>query len=291
MLQLVNLIAVPLWAGQVVSGASISAVTILKDLLELVLIPLSIGLLVRWRYPDHATSWQPGLVKAANLALGLALVAGIPVNWSTIVSLFGSLVLLASLTVVLVSLAAGYFTGGKNAAARASTGLVSGVRFSSLGLIIIGTQLHGNPSYLGPAIVFALVDTIVPIFVAVEMGRRVRTSASGSKPAASHTAPTGSSRTWGADWRYPRAARLRRCPACLANSSAISRPAWLTGYGRLSRPRRSERTPRALPEATHALLALASLTASAVLVLTSLAASAVSFATTEALVTGSKASI
>jgi len=184
-LQLVNLIAVPLWAGQVVSGASISAVTILKDLLELVLIPLSIGLLVRWRYPDHATSWQPGLVKAANLALGLALVAGIPVNWSTIVSLFGSLVLLASLTVVLVSLAAGYFTGGKNAAARASTGLVSGVRFSSLGLIIIGTQLHGNPSYLGPAIVFALVDTIVPIFVAVEMGRRVRTSASGSKPAAS----------------------------------------------------------------------------------------------------------
>jgi len=71
-LQLLNLVAVPLWAGQVVSGASISAVTILKDLLELVLIPLAIGLAVRWRYPDHATSWQPDLVKVANLALGLS---------------------------------------------------------------------------------------------------------------------------------------------------------------------------------------------------------------------------
>ena len=160
-LQLLNLIAVPLWAGQVVSGASISAVTILKDLLLLVLIPLAIGLAVRWRYPDHAKGWQPELVKVANLALGLALIAGIAVNWSTIVSLLGSRVLLASLVVVIVSLAAGYFVGGRDAPARASTGLVTGVRFTALGLIIIGTQLHANRDYLGPAIVFALVELIL----------------------------------------------------------------------------------------------------------------------------------
>lgn len=127
-LRLLNLVAVPLWAGHVVSGASISAAIILKDLLLLlVLLPLAIGLAVRWRYADHAKRWQPDLVKIANLALGLALIAGIAVNWSTIVSLFGSLVLLASLIVVIVSLAAGYFIGGKNAPARAATGLVTGV--------------------------------------------------------------------------------------------------------------------------------------------------------------------
>ena len=184
-LQLLNLVAVPLWAGQVVSGASISAVTILKDLLLLVLIPLAIGLAVRWRYADHAKGWQPELVKIANLALGLALIAGIAVNWSTIVSLFGSRVLLASLVVVLVSLTAGYFVGGRNAPARASTGLVTGVRFTALGLIIIGTQLHANPDYLGPAIVFALIDMIVAMIVALEMGRRTRASAPGKRPAAS----------------------------------------------------------------------------------------------------------
>jgi hypothetical protein len=41
-LQLANLVAVPLWAGQVVSGASISASPILGNLLLLVLIPLAI---------------------------------------------------------------------------------------------------------------------------------------------------------------------------------------------------------------------------------------------------------
>jgi hypothetical protein len=45
-------------------------------------------------------------------------------------------------------------------------------RFASLGLIIIGAQLHGNPVYLGPALTFALVDFILPIALAVEIGHR-----------------------------------------------------------------------------------------------------------------------
>ncbi len=171
-LQLVNLAAVPLWAGQVVSGASISAATILKNLLALVLLPLVVGLVVRSRYAENAARWRPELVKIANLALGLALIAGLAVNWSTIVSLFGSLMLLASLAIAVLALVLGLLVGGRDPGVRTTTGLVSGLRFSSLGLIIIGTQLNGNPDYLGPAIVFALVDMVVCMFVAVEIGRK-----------------------------------------------------------------------------------------------------------------------
>ena len=171
-LQLVNLAAVPLWAGQVVSGASISAATILKNLLALVLLPLVVGLVVRSRYAENAARWRPELVKIANLALGLALIAGLAVNWSTIVSLFGSLMLLASLVIAVLALVLGLLVGGSDPGVRTTTGLVSGLRFSSLGLIIIGTQLNGNPDYLGPAIVFALVDMVVCMFVAVEIGRK-----------------------------------------------------------------------------------------------------------------------
>ena len=171
-LQLVNLAAVPLWAGQVVSGASISAATILKNLLALVLLPLVVGLVVRSRYAENAAKWRPELVKIANLALGLALIAGLAVNWSTIVSLFGSLMLLASLVIAVLALVLGLLVGGSDPGVRTTTGLVSGLRFSSLGLIIIGTQLNGNPDYLGPAIVFALVDMVVCMFIAVEIGRK-----------------------------------------------------------------------------------------------------------------------
>jgi hypothetical protein len=45
-------------------------------------------------------------------------------------------------------------------------------RFGSLGLIIIGSQLGGDPTYLAPAITFALVDFILPLALAVEIGHR-----------------------------------------------------------------------------------------------------------------------
>jgi predicted Na+-dependent transporter len=171
-LQLANLVAVPLWAGQVVSGASISASSILGNLLLLVLIPLAIGLLVRARYAAHAAKWQVELAKVSNLALVLALVAGISVNWQAIVSLFGSWVLLASALTAIVSVVLGGLVGYASAETRTTTGLVSGLRFGALGLIIIGTQLHGNADYLGPAIVFSLVDLILVLFLSVEIGRR-----------------------------------------------------------------------------------------------------------------------
>jgi predicted Na+-dependent transporter len=177
-LQLVNIVAVPLWAGQVVTGASISAWDIVKSLLALVLLPLVIGLGVRGRYPDHAKIWRPELVRAANLALVVALATGIAANWSTIVSMFGSWVIVTALAIVVVAGALGVLPGlllgGRSAEIRATTGLVSVFRFASLGLIIIGSQLHGDSAYLGPAITFALVDFVLPLALAVEIGHRAK---------------------------------------------------------------------------------------------------------------------
>jgi BASS family bile acid:Na+ symporter len=150
-LQLANLVAVPLWAGQVVSGASISAGSILGNLLLLVLIPLALGLVARARYAAHAATWQAELARVSNLALAIALIAGIAVNWQAIVSLFGSWVLLASALTAIVSVVLGGLVGHGDTETRTTTGLVSGLRFGSLGLIIIGTQLNGNADYLGPS--------------------------------------------------------------------------------------------------------------------------------------------
>ena len=49
------------------------------------------------------------------------------------------------------------------------------MRFGSLGLIIIGTQLNGSASYLGPALVFVLLDFVLPLILAIEIGRKART--------------------------------------------------------------------------------------------------------------------
>jgi len=194
-LQLVNIIAVPLWAGQVVTGASISAWDIVKSLLLLVLLPLAAGLVIRARYADHAKNWQPELVKAANLALVVALATGISANWSTIVSMFGSWVIVTAVIIIIVAgvlgLLPGLLLGGKSAEVRTTTGLVSVFRFASLGLIIIGAQLHGNPTYLGPAITFALVVFILPLALAVEIGHRAGTPEPAPEPAPAHSLSAG----------------------------------------------------------------------------------------------------
>ena len=171
-LQLVNIVAVPIWAGQVVSGASLSTWDIVKSLLLLVLIPLVVGLFAKARYTDHAAEWSAGLVKIANPALVIALAAGITVNWDAIVDLLGSWVLAASMITIAVALGLGALVGGKGAPTRTTTSLVTAMRFGSLGLIIIGTQLDGNPDYLGPAIVFTMLDFVVPFVLAIELGRK-----------------------------------------------------------------------------------------------------------------------
>jgi BASS family bile acid:Na+ symporter len=188
-LQLVNLVAVPLWAGAVVSGASISAGSILGDLALLVLAPLAIGLVVGARYTDQAKNWPAELGKISNLALAIALVAGISVNWHAIVSLFGSWVLLASVLTAIVGVGLGALVGSSDAETATTTGLVSGLRFGSLGLIIIGTQLNGNSAYLGPAIVFSLIDLIVVLFLAVEIGHH--TGLAKAPPPAQSPRPLG----------------------------------------------------------------------------------------------------
>ena len=175
-LQLANIIAVPLWAGLVVTGASISAWDIVKSLLALVLLPLVVGLMVRSRYAEHAVTWRQDLVKAANLALVIALTTGIAANWTAIVSMFGSWVIVTAIVIVIVAgglgLLLGQLMGGHNAEVRTTTGLVSIFRFGSLGLIIIGSQLGGDPTYLAPALTFALADFILPLALAVEIGHR-----------------------------------------------------------------------------------------------------------------------
>jgi predicted Na+-dependent transporter len=173
-LQLVNIVTVPLWAGQVVTGTSISTRDIVKSLLALVILPLAVGLIIRIRYTEHANDWQSSLVKIANLALVTALATGITGNWSTIKTMFGSWVIVTAIIIIVVTGALGALSGllgGKrDTEVITTTGLVSIFRFGSLGLIIIGSQLGGAAVYIGPAITFALVDFILPLALAVEIG-------------------------------------------------------------------------------------------------------------------------
>ena len=170
-LMLVNLVAAPIWAKAVVTGATVSAATIIKDLLLLVLVPLAVGLFWRARYAEHAPAWKSALEKISNVALYVAIVIGIAINWAEFVSLIGSWTIAASAVMIVVFVALGFLIGVREQSTRLTGAMVTGMRFQPLGFVIIATQLNNNGAYLTPALVFALVDTIIVFVIGAELGR------------------------------------------------------------------------------------------------------------------------
>src|SRR5262249_47311854 len=171
-LQVVNIVAAPLWAKQVVTGATVDPGTIVKGLLLLVLAPLVVGQVLRARHGEHAEGWQAGLEKISNLALLVAIVVGLAVNWSLFTSAIGSWVIVASIVIVIVCMVLGWLAGRVGDSQSAVTvSMVAGMRFTPVGLIVIATVLHNDGAYLIPALIFSLVCTVIPIVVGVELGR------------------------------------------------------------------------------------------------------------------------
>jgi len=171
-LQVVNIVAAPLWAKQIVTGASVDPWTIVKDLLLLVLLPLVVGQVLRARHGEHAEGWQAGLEKISNMALLVAIVVGLAVNWKLFTSAIGSWVIVASAAIVIACMALGWLAGRVGDPDAAVTiSMIAGMRFTPVGLIVIATVLHNDGAYLIPALIFSLVCTVIPIVAGLEVGR------------------------------------------------------------------------------------------------------------------------
>ncbi|HSC51354.1 MAG TPA: bile acid:sodium symporter [Gaiellaceae bacterium] len=195
-LQVLNIAVAPLFAKQIVTGATVDPWSIVKDLLLLVLAPLVIGQILRARHPEHAEGWQPGLEKISNVALLVAIAVGIAVNWKLLVHAIGSWVLVASAVIVVVCMLLGWLAGRVGDPNSAMTiSMVSGMRFTPIGLIVIATTLHNEGAYLIPALLFSLAATVIPIVAGLEVGRATakvgKKQTAEAPPAAAAGTPSG----------------------------------------------------------------------------------------------------
>jgi BASS family bile acid:Na+ symporter len=191
-LQVVNIVAAPLWAEQIVTGATVDPWTIVKDLLLLVLAPLVVGQVLRARHGEHAAGWQAGLEKVSNMALLVAIVVGLAVNWQLFTSAIGSWVIVASVLIVVVCMALGWLAGRVGDSHSAITiSMVAGMRFTPVGLIVIATVLHNEGAYLIPALIFSLVCTVIPIVAGLELGRAAKRQPAVDAPASATATPSG----------------------------------------------------------------------------------------------------
>jgi bile acid:Na+ symporter, BASS family len=192
-LGVLNIIVAPLWAKVIVKGATVSVLHILGNLVLIVLLPLVVGAILRARYPAHAPGWKTGLEKISNIALYIAIAAGLAVNWKTVVHTLGSWVIVASVLIILAYIALGWVAGiWKDQQSGITISMLSSLRFTPVGLFVIATVLKNQSAYLAPALIFCLLDTFIPFGAGAEIGRHVSRAEAKPAPAIAPSKSTGS---------------------------------------------------------------------------------------------------
>jgi bile acid:Na+ symporter, BASS family len=134
---------------------SIAPIAIAKIVALTVLVPFSLGMIVRRRAAALAERVSPIV---GNVGIFLLVVAAVPVlltTWSEMISLIGNGTLIALVAFTLVSLAAGHLLGGRNPDNRTILALAAATRHPGVALTI-ATQMFPDQHLVAPALLLYL---------------------------------------------------------------------------------------------------------------------------------------
>jgi BASS family bile acid:Na+ symporter len=173
-----TIIIMPIVLPLLLSGVEVGFWDIASGLIVMLLIPLGLSLFVRARWQPIAETAQPYFAQASTFSLILLIVLMIVLNFSSIISLFGSGGLLASIVLVIVALVAGYLLGGSGASNKWVQSLGAGQR-NIAAAMVVATMNFGDEE-LVMIIVFSVITMIIMTPLAGELGKR---KAAKSEPA------------------------------------------------------------------------------------------------------------
>ncbi len=168
LLMVVTIIYLPIVLPLLLPGVSVNPWDIAKSLIVLMLIPLTIGLLVKSHSPESAGHWQPLMNKISGLAILVLLVVGLGLNVSNIMSLIGSGGILVLLLFIIGSLLIGFLLGGRDASVRSVMGLGTAQRNVSAAILVSAQNFAGTMT-----LPFVLVAAILLLLVLLPTAKRM----------------------------------------------------------------------------------------------------------------------
>ena len=115
LLVVVTIIVLPIALPLLLTGITVTFWDIASGLVYLILIPLAVSLFVRARYSDVAVHFQPYFTQASTISLLALMVLMVVLNFNNVIGMLGSGGLLASLILVILTVAgrlsAGHLSG------------------------------------------------------------------------------------------------------------------------------------------------------------------------------------
>ena len=171
LLMIVTIFYAPLVLPLLLPGAQVDALAIAQSLILLMLLPLGIGLLVRWRYAETAGGWQPHLSQASTYSLLVLIVAALVLQFRNIIGAIGSWLILGTLLLVIGAYLIGYLLSfGSDAAGRKVAALGTAQRNLAAALLVGAS--FGDPAILVMTLVACLVLMAPLLVTAGELGKR-----------------------------------------------------------------------------------------------------------------------
>jgi BASS family bile acid:Na+ symporter len=141
-------------------GVSVNPLQIARSLVLLMLLPLAGALAVNAKWPAAAARAKPLFDRLSSLGLILVVVLLVVVNFSDVLSVFGTGAILAGLLVIAMGYGAGWAFGGPDADTRTVLGLGTAQRNIAAALVV-GSQSFSNPSVVVMVVVVALVSLLI----------------------------------------------------------------------------------------------------------------------------------
>jgi predicted Na+-dependent transporter len=171
LLMVATIVYMPLVLPLLLPGVEVNPWDIAQSLIVLMLLPLTIGLLIKGHSPDAADQWGPVMNKLSSLAILVLLVVGVGLNLANIVALIGSLGILALLIFIAGCLGIGLLLGGREPAIRSVMGLGTAQRNVSAA-ILVSVQNFSDTNTVSFVLVAAILMLLILLPAARRMGAR-----------------------------------------------------------------------------------------------------------------------
>jgi predicted Na+-dependent transporter len=170
LLMIVTIVYMPIVLPILLPTAHVGAWAIAKPLVTVMLIPLSLGLVVRARKEAFARYFEPYLRQASTLTLVLAIILVLAANYHKAVRMIGFNAILAGTVLILVSLGCGFVLGGASADIRSVLAFGTAQRDISAAFVV-AEKNFSHPDVVVMLIVVALLGVCIQIPIALAFGR------------------------------------------------------------------------------------------------------------------------
>jgi BASS family bile acid:Na+ symporter len=171
LLMIVTIVYAPLVLPLLLPGVQVDVAAIAQSLILLMLLPLAIGLFIKWRYSDTAGDWQPYMSQASTYSLLLLIASSLLLQFRNIIGAIGSGLILGTLLLVVGALAIGYLLSfGSEPPERKSAALGTAQRNLAAALVVAASL--GNSETMVMTLVASLLVTAPLLLVAGELGKR-----------------------------------------------------------------------------------------------------------------------